>query len=69
MLYSFSRDFGQRGTYVEAISGERERERESSVLNLSTVTAQVLTWLCGTFWGRSLELRSVNCWVGTSGIE
>ena len=28
MLYSFSRDFGQRGTYVEAISGERERERE-----------------------------------------
>ena len=26
MLYSFSRDFGQRGTYVEAISGERERE-------------------------------------------
>ena len=66
MLYSFSRDFGQRGTYVEAISGERERERESSVF---TATAQVLTWLCGTCWGRSLELRSVNCWVGTSGIE
>ena len=66
-LYSFSRDFGQRGTYVEAISGKHR----SSLVSCSLVSevTQALTWHSGTCWGSNSEFPSVNCLVATSETE